>query len=220
MKQLSYWETGRYTFNEEAFSSISHGFGMVFAFVGTIILIGYAFLSGGFTHILSAAVYGSSLIVMYTASTLYHALPFQRVKEIFRVFDHCSIFLLIAGTYTPVCLIALGGTYGSLICLSMWILAIIGIALNCWNLNRMMKISVVLYILMGWALILTIHPLLEHLELGGLLLLLAGGLIYTVGVIFYLMKKHCYTHSIWHLFVLSGSVLHFLAILIYVLPLR
>lgn len=208
----------RYTVGEEVFNSVSHGVGALLAVVGASVIITLAACFGNLTAVLSSIVYGISLVILYTMSTLYHAFPFEKVKKVFRVFDHASIFILIAGTYTPCCLIALkGNPKGVWVTAIVWICAAAGIVMNSISLEKTEKLSLVLYVIMGWAIVLVIRDVVYALRGPAFWLLLAGGLAYTGGLVFYKLK-HKYMHSIWHLFVLAGSVLHYLCVVIYILP--
>lgn len=208
----------RYTVGEEVFNSVSHGVGALLSVIGASVIITLAACFGDLTAVLSSVVYGISLVILYTMSTLYHAFPFDKVKKVFRIFDHASIFILIAGTYTPCCLIALkGNTKGVWVAAVVWICAISGIVMNSISLEKTEKLSLVLYVIMGWAVVLVIKDIVKALWGPGFWLLLAGGLAYTGGIVFYKLK-HKYMHSIWHLFVLAGSVLHYLCVVIYILP--
>ncbi len=208
----------RYTVGEEIFNSISHGIGAVLGIAGTIVLIVFAAMNKSHIAMASSIIYGVSLIILYSMSTLYHAISNVKVKEIMRVFDHTSIFLLIAGSYTPFCLIALNGNAKAMVViLSVWICAIIGIICNSVNLEKAEKPSMVLYVAMGWAILAVIKDIVHVLPIAGFWLLFLGGVSYTGGLIFFGSKKR-YMHSIWHLFVLLGSVLHFICIAVYVMP--
>ena len=211
-------KTYKYTLGEEIFSAVSHGIGAVAAVAALVTMIFFAHFYGNGMGLLSAIIYGLTLILLYVMSTLYHSFTNAKVKKVFRIFDHCSIFLLIAGTYTPVLLVSIGGSLGFTLFSVIWGAAILGLVLNAVNLEKFAKISVLLYLIMGWAAVFAFKPLLESVDKGGLILFLAGGLAYTLGVIFYVLKKFRYMHSIWHLFVLAGSITHFLAVLLYVLP--
>ena len=157
-------------------------------------------------------IFGVSMILLYLISCLYHALPPSKGKQVFQVLDHCSIFLLILGTYTPVCLITVGGTFGLTIFAVNLSCGLLGIVLNAVSLKRWKKVSLVLYIVMGWLGVLAIPVILKNMSLGGVLLLLLGGIAYTVGVVFYRQKEKPYRHGIWHFFVLAGTVLQFMAV--------
>ncbi|MHC1695175.1 MAG: hemolysin III family protein [Eubacteriales bacterium] len=209
---------GRYTLGEEIFASVSHGVGIVFAISATTLLITGAVLFGDTMSVVSAAIYGFTLTLMYTMSTLYHAFPYPRVKAIFRIFDHCSIFLLIAGTYTPISLAGLRGTQGWILFAVNWGCAVIGIILNVISIKRFAKLSIVLYVIMGWMVFFTIRDVFAMLTLNGFIFLMAGGVFYMGGLIFYGLKKVRYTHAVWHLCVVAGSFMHFLCVLLYVLP--
>lgn len=208
----------RYTVGEEIFNSVSHGVGALLGVIGTVVLIVLSAVNGSALALGTSIVYGLSLIMLYTMSTLYHAIVSQKAKEILRIFDHTSIFLLIAGSYTPFCLVALeGNTRGLMVAVVVWICAIAGIVLNAVSLKKTEKIGMALYVIMGWSVIMVIKDVVAALPTPAFWLLLLGGLSYTGGIAFYAIKKK-YMHSIWHLFVLAGSVLHYLCIAIYVLP--
>ena len=208
----------RYTFGEEVFNSVSHGVGALLSVIGATVIVTLAACFGDMTAVLSCVIYGVSMVVLYTMSTLYHAFPFERVKEIFRIFDHTSIFILIAGTYTPFCLLALrGNPKGVWVAAVVWLCAIAGIVMNAISLEKTEKLSLVLYVVMGWAVVVVIKDIVNALWGPAFWLLLAGGLAYTGGLVFYKLK-YKYMHSIWHLFVFTGSLLHYLCVVIYVLP--
>lgn len=204
----------RYTLGEEIFNSVSHGVGALLAIAGTVVLIVISALYTDPWGVVSSAIYGGSLIILYTMSTLYHAITNEKAKHVMRVMDHVTIFLLIAGTYTPITLVPLRGTLGWVLFGFIWAAAIVGIVLNAIDLERYRKISVVCYIVMGWAIIFAIVPLIQSLSTLSLIFLLVGGILYSVGVIFYAIKKIRYFHSIWHLFTIGGSVFHYFAILV------
>lgn len=206
-----------YTLGEEIFNSVSHGVGVALACVGFGILIVLSALYGDAWAVSSSIVYSFSLFALYLASTLYHACPNRRVKGVLQVLDHCSIFLLIAGTYTPYTLITLRGALGWTLFGVVWGAAIVGVVLNAINVQKYSRISMVCYVAMGWVVVLAIRPLMASLAWNGLVLLALGGVFYTVGIVFYVIRRS-YMHSIWHLFVLAGSVCHYLSILLYVIP--
>jgi hemolysin III len=208
----------RYGFGDELASSVIHGIGIVLSIVGLAVLVAHTASYGTASDVLASAVYGSSLILLYTASTLYHSIRAESVRRMLRTLDHIAIFLLIAGTYTPFTLIALRGTWGWSLFGAVWSLALLGIALEMGLLKRYRRFAVLLYVAMGWVGIVAFRPLLAHLQTGGMVLLLAGGAAYTLGVPFYLWRKLPYHHSVWHFFVLAGSVLQFLAVFFYVVP--
>lgn len=206
-----------YTLGEEIFNSVSHGVGVALACVGFGILIVLSALYGDAWAVSSSIVYSFSLFALYLASTLYHACPNRRVKGVLQVLDHCSIFLLIAGTYTPYTLITLRGALGWTLFGVVWGAAIVGVVLNAIDVRKYSRISLACYVAMGWVVVLAIRPLMASLAWNGLVLLALGGVFYTVGIIFYVIRRS-YMHSIWHLFVLAGSVCHYLSILLYVIP--
>ncbi len=206
-----------YTLGEEIFNSVSHGVGVALACVGFGILIVLSALYGDAWAVSSSIVYSFSLFALYLASTLYHACPNRRVKGVLQVLDHCSIFLLIAGTYTPYTLITLRGALGWSLFAVVWGAAIVGVVLNAIDVQKYSRISMVCYVAMGWVVVLAIRPLMASLAWRGLVLLALGGVFYTVGIVFYVIRRS-YMHSIWHLFVLAGSVCHYLSILLYVIP--
>ena len=208
-----------YTLGEEVASSVIHGVGIVLGIAGLGVLTAFASLYGDAWHIVGCSVFGAALIVLYSTSTLYHSIPLPRVKAVLRTLDHSAIFLLIAGTYTPFLLVNLRGPWGWSLFAVIWGLALSGIALRVARGRRSTLLSLGLYIGMGWAVLVAIKPLLNSVAPGGLLLLLSGGLAYTSGVAFYVWKRLPYHHAIWHGFVLAGSILHFFAILFYVIPL-
>ena len=203
-----------YTKGEEIFNAVTHGIGSVLALMGTGALLA---LSNRHTWLIYL-IYGFSLVILYTMSTLYHSFPTEKVKRVFRVFDHASIFLLIAGSYTPFTLVLLGNTAkGPIICTIVWVTAILGIVLNAFSVDKFAKFSMLLYVAMGWAVVFAIGDVVRALPPAGFWLLLFGGISYTGGIIFYAWHRK-YMHGIWHLFVLTGSVLHYLCILFYVVP--
>ena len=209
----------RYGFAEEVASSVIHGIGIVLSIAGLAILVAFSALYGGGTRaVVASSVFGATLILLYTASTLYHSVPGGPAKQVFRTLDHIAIFLLIAGTYTPFTLLALPGAWGWGLFATIWTLAILGSAADLGMLKRYRKAAVIMYVLMGWVAVVAIEPLRENVQTGGLVLMFAGGVAYTAGVPFYVSRRMPYGHAIWHLFVLAGSVLHYLSILLYVIP--
>jgi len=201
----------------EKFNSISHLIGAVLAVVGTVTLIVLATQTGNPWKIVSCSIYGAMLLVLYTFSTLYHSIRGTRAKDVLRKFDHCSIYLLIAGTYTPFMLVTLRGAWGWSLFGVVWGLALIGIVQEIWLARGARIISLVIYVLMGWLALVAIMPLIKALSWNGFYWLAAGGLFYTVGIIFYATDhKWRHGHGVWHLFVLAGSICHFVAVLLYV----
>ena len=203
------------TLGEVIANAVSHGVGSLLAIAACVIVIVRAAFHSTAIGIVSACIYGASLVILYTFSSLYHSLTNRKAKSVFRIFDHCSIFLLILGTYTPICLWMLKGALG-------WVLfginafcSVLGIVLNSINLKKFQKLSMVLYILMGWSVIMSIKNVIAIIPFAGMMFLLIGGLLYTFGIIFYKMKRIKYMHFIWHLFVLGGSIVHYFFILFY-----
>ena len=200
---------------EEIASSVTHGIGLAASIIVLPFLITVAARDGDAWRITSAAIFGSSLILLYGASTLYHALPRSRAKRVFRILDHSAIYLLIAGTYTPFLLGPLRGGWGWSLFVVIWLLAIGGVVMKSTLGIRWVRLSTVVYLLMGWLGVVAVKPLLDRVSPPGLLWLLAGGLAYTFGVIFYAWGRLRYGHAIWHLFVATGSVCHVVAVLRY-----
>lgn len=197
---------------EELANTITHAVGVGFSIAGLVLLVVRAALYGDTWQVVSFSIYGSSLILLYLASTLYHGFRSPRLKEIFRVVDHAAIYLLIAGTYTPFLLVTIRGPWGWSLFGTIWGLALLGISFKIIFGPKYDILSTIFYLLMGWVVIIAIKPLLAALPLGGFLWLLAGGAAYSLGVIFYAWEKLPYNHAIWHGFVLSGSVFHFIAV--------
>lgn len=207
----------RQTTGEEIANSVSHAVGAALGLAGLAYLVTRAALAGGALRVVSFAVYGAALCALYLCSTLYHSLP-RRAKRVFQVFDHTSIYLLIAGTYTPFSLIGLGGAWGWSLFGVIWGLCLLGILFKCFFTGRYGYVSTLIYIAMGWTALVAVKPLFERLGPACLAWVLAGGLAYTFGVLFYAWKGLRFGHFIWHLFVLLGSLLHFLAITLFLLP--
>ncbi len=207
----------RQTPGEEIANSISHGLGALLAIAGMPILIVWATMHGDALSIVSASLYGSSLILLYLFSTLYHSITNQTGKRVLQVFDHSSIFILILGTYIPVTLGLLRGWLGWTLFGINAAVAVLGITLNAVSVRRFHKLSLVLYLLSGWSVLPAIKPVAALLDLPGFVLVLAGGLFYTIGVIFYRKEEVRYMHLVWHLFVLAGSLCHYFFVLFYCL---
>jgi len=207
-----------YSYREELANSITHGIGIVFAIGALVIMDVFAALFGDAWHIVSCTIFGATLIILYTASTLYHSIPIPKTKMLLRLIDHSAIFLLIAGTYTPFTLVNLRGPWGWSIFGTVWGIALLGVIFQVFLLRRWPLFSVGLYVGMGLIILVAIKPLGATLSPSGLKLLVAGGLAYIVGLIFYGWKRLPYSHAVWHLFVLAGSALHFFSVLFYVIP--
>jgi hemolysin III len=208
----------QFTLGEEIFHSITHGIGSGLSIAGLTLLVVLAVLNGDVYQIVSFSIFGASLVILYLSSTLYHGLQQPRAKQIFKVFDHSAIYLLIAGTYTPFLLVALRGTAGWTLLVIVWVIALIGITLKVLFIDRFQILSVISYLLMGWLCVFIFREMLISLPIAGIIWLAAGGVLYTVGVIFYAMQKTPYMHTIWHFFVLGGSICHYFAVLLFLAP--
>lgn len=206
-----------YSLAEEIANSISHGIGLLFGIVGLVLLLVQAAkINAGAMAITSYSLYGGSMILLFLASTLYHAVPCQRAKQWLKKFDHCAIYLLIAGTYTPFLLVGLKSPLAHGLMVVIWSLALLGIVFKLTIAHRFEILSLITYLAMGWLSLIVIYQLATRLSLGGVTLLALGGIIYSLGVIFYVSKRIPFNHAIWHGFVLGGSVCHFMAIYLYV----
>ncbi len=205
----------KYSLGEEIFSSVTHGVGTLMAIAATVLVIVMAAIHHNPMGVVGGAIYGATMIILYVMSTLYHSITNPTAKRVFRIFDHCSIFLLIAGTYTPYCLCTLWGNGGLGILIAIWTCAILGIVLNAIALDKFKNISLVFYVIMGLAILLKLPTLISFMPLGGLVFMCVAGAVYILGIIFYLLRIK-YMHSIWHLFVLGGSICFFFSILLYV----
>lgn len=200
-----------YTAIEEILNAFTHGLGVALSIVAIVLLI--LFSDKTPKTVACISVYTTTLFILYIISTLYHALPVNGAKKVFRVFDHCSIFLLIAGTYTPICLLMLDNTFGLILLSIVVSLCIFGTVLNCIDLKKYSKISMACYITIGWLVVIAMKPLLSVLSFTQIMYLFTGGVLYTLGAILYALGKNFkYVHSVWHLFVLSGSIMHFMLI--------
>lgn len=218
MKAQAVTAAGGYSIGEEIAHAVTHGIGALLSIAGLAVLVTYSALYGDEWHIVSSTIYGSTLILLYSASTLYHAIPKPDLKSLLQKIDHAAIFMLIAGTYTPFTLVNLRGEWGWSLFGIVWTIAIAGMVMELAVKKRRRWLSISLYLGLGWVIVVAIKPMLANVEPGGLLLLLLGGLSYSLGVIFYVWKTLVYHHAIWHVFVLAGSTLHFFAVLFYVLP--
>lgn len=203
---------------EEKLNAITHGVGAALALVGLVVLTAAASIHGTAWHIVSFSVFGTTLLLLYTASTLYHSARGRRLKRLFQRLDHTSIYLLIAGTYTPFALVALHGALGWTVFGIIWLLAVGGIVVEAFSRNRHEVLVTSFYLLMGWLSLFTIKPLVAALPGAAIAWLVVGGVLYSVGAVIYLLERIPYNHAVWHLFVLGGSAAHFVAVLFYVLP--
>lgn len=205
--------SAKYSVGEEIANSVSHGIGAIASATGLGFLIWLSVQYGDIWHIISSTIYGVSLVLLYSASTLYHAISAPRIKRVFQLIDHSMIFVLIAGTYTPFALVSLRGPWGWSLFAIIWGIALAGIILEVVQKERIKWLSLSLYLGMGWIAVIVIKPMLASVPSIGMLFLLAGGLSYSLGVVFYVRKQMMYHHAIWHVFVMAGSALHFCAVL-------
>jgi hemolysin III len=203
---------------EELVNSLTHGTGALLSAAGLGVLVFLTYRNGAMLPLVSCSIFGAALVLLYTASTLYHSVRSPRLKHIFKILDHSCIYLLIAGTYTPFTLVTLQGSWGWTLFGLIWVLAAAGIAFQVFFVYRFKILATIAYVLMGWLAVFAVKPLIDALPAGGFAWILAGGIVYTVGALFYLLKKLPYNHAIWHLFVLGGSTCHYVAVLLYVVP--
>lgn len=202
----------QYTPREELANALTHGLGLLLSIAGLVLLVTISALRSDAWAVTSTAIFGTTLVLLYTTSTLYHSFRRESLKRLLRKLDHAAIFLLIAGTYTPFLLISLRGAWGWSLFGVVWGLAVVGVALKFWFTGRFRLLSTLIYVGMGWLVIVAIRPLIHALPAGGLWLLFAGGFCYTGGAVFYLMKRVPYHHAVWHLWVLAGSACHWAAV--------
>lgn len=203
---------------DEVANSLTHGFGLVLSVIGFVFLVSLAVYKGDALHIASSVVYGASLVTLYAASTFYHSAVSPELKQRLQIVDHCCIYLLIAGSYTPFLLIVIRGSLGAGLLAFVWSLALFGIAMKVIFRKRFNIAGVVSYLVMGWIGIIVVQPFYTAAGLTALLLVLAGGVAYSLGVIFFAMRRVPYHHAIFHVFVLAGSIIHYMAIVLYVVP--
>lgn len=211
--------THTFSKGEEIANAITHGVGAVLSIPALVLLIVFSSLYGSAWHIVSFTIFGITMLLLYFSSTMVHALPVGKAKDLFEVFDHASIYLFIAGTYTPLLFIVVQGTLGWTLFGIVWGIATIGIVFKVFFVKKFLFLSTIFYILMGWLVIFAIRPIIMTLPQAGTVLLVSGGIFYTLGTVFYMWRGFKYHHAIWHLFVLIGTALHFFLILFYVLPL-
>ena len=203
---------------EEWLNALTHGVGAVVALAAGAVLITLASIYGDRWAVIGASVYSASLLLLYLASTLYHAVAHVPTKAKLKIFDHCMIYVLIAGTYTPFMLVNMRGPWGWSLFVTIWVLAIAGVVMKAFFIHRFRRLSTLVYVLMGWLCVVAVSEMIATIPFNGLMWLAVGGLCYTIGVIFYLWHRLPYHHAIWHLFVLGGSICHFFAVLFSVLP--
>lgn len=202
---------------EEIFNATTHGIGLLLGIAALTLLLVFACLHGSTLKVTTCAIYGAAIIFMFTASTFYHSFQGLRLKRFFKIIDHISIYFLIAATYTPIMLVKIGGAWGWSIFGVIWGLALFGTLFKVFFTGRFEAFSLSLYGVMGWLVLIALHPLIHALPLGGILWLVAGGLCYTLGILFYIIDtKYKFAHFLWHLLVLAGCICHFFAILLYV----
>lgn len=213
-------DTYTYSRREEVANAITHGIGAFLSIAALALLIVFASLFGTAWHVVSFTIYGVTMLLLYVSSTLVHSFPEGKVKDLFEIFDHASIYLFIAGTYTPFLFIVVRGSLGWTLFGVVWGIAISGVVFKAFFVKKFLFLSTLFYIAMGWLIVLAWNPLVETLATGGIVLLVAGGLLYTVGTVFYVWRGFPFHHAIWHMFVLAGSAAHFFAILLYVLPIN
>lgn len=209
----------QYTVGEEIANAVTHGVAALLSIAGLAVLVAFAVLYSGSPKVVAAvSIFGASMVFLYTASTLYHSIPNPRAKKVLQYLDHSMIYVLIAGSYTPFCLITLQGYTGIALLCAVWLIAIAGISLQAVLLHKADWINCLLYLSMGWLAVFVIDPLVSTLDSTGLALLVAGGLAYTVGVVFYIFERILFSHAIWHTFVFAGTTLQFFSVLFYVIP--
>ncbi|MDN4616590.1 hemolysin III family protein [Paenibacillus sp. PsM32] len=213
-------DTHTYSRKEEVANAVTHGIGAALSIAALVILIVFATLKGSPWHVVSFTIYGVSMLLLYISSTLVHGFRDGKAKDLFEIFDHSAIYLFIAGTYTPLMLIVVKGVLGWSIFGIVWGIAILGCAFKAYFVKRFLFMSTIFYILMGWLIVVAWEPLTTNMASGGIILLAIGGLMYTLGTIFYVWRGFPFHHAVWHLFVLAGSILHFFMILFYVLPIH
>lgn len=203
---------------EELLNGLTHGIGLLLSIAGFVFLLVLTINDGSVRNIAACSIYGVTLILLYTSSTLYHTARCLRRKRVFRIIDHASIYMFIAGTYTPFTVVSLGGGWGWSLLGIVWGLAAVGIVVKMFHTGQYVLISTFVYLVMGWLAAIAIVPLAENMGVGGVAWLLTGGVAYTVGTVFFLAKRLRFSHAVWHLFVLAGSACHYVAIVNFVLP--
>ncbi|AIQ53367.1 MULTISPECIES: PAQR family membrane homeostasis protein TrhA [Paenibacillus] len=212
--------TYTYSRREEVANAITHGIGTVLSVAALVLLVVYASLEGTAWHVVSFSIYGTTMLLLYLNSTLVHSLREGKAKDLFEFFDHSSIYLFIAGTYTPFLLVAIRGPLGWSLFGIVWGVALFGVAFKAFFVKKFLFMSTIFYIAMGWLIVIAWSPLSAAVAGGGMALLMTGGILYTLGTIFYVWRGFPFHHAVWHIFVLAGSVTHFFAVLIYLLPIR
>lgn len=203
---------------EELANTITHGFGLMLSVIGFVVLVVLASLRGDSMSVTGCVIYGLSLVILYAASTMYHSTTSPKLKRRLQIADHCGIYLLIAGSYTPFGLIILKGTLGQNLLIAIWVFALLGILAKLVLRHRFPAISVISYLVMGWIGVFAIQPLLEAIGLTAIALVIAGGVAYSLGVIFFAWHRIPHNHAIFHIFILAGSIFHYIAVVLYVVP--
>ncbi|MBU5673116.1 PAQR family membrane homeostasis protein TrhA [Paenibacillus brevis] len=210
--------THTYPRREEVANAITHGIGALLSVAALVLLIVFSSIKGTAWHVVSFTIYGVSMLLLYMSSTLVHSFKEGKVKDLFEIFDHSSIYIYIAGTYTPFMLVAVRGPLGWSLFGIVWGIALFGVLFKAFFTKRFLFMSTIFYVVMGWLIVIAWGPLSAAIPATGITLLITGGLMYTLGTVFYVWRAFPYHHAVWHLFVLGGSVTHFFAILLYLLP--
>ncbi|AKG04709.1 hemolysin D [Salimicrobium jeotgali] len=210
-------ETHIFSKKEELANAITHGIGAVLSIAMLVLLVTFSSFDGNVWTITSSAVYGATMLLLFLSSTLVHSFPQGKIKDLFEIFDHASIYLFIAGTYTPILLIALGGKLGWTLFGIVWGAAVVGVVFKIFFVKKFVVLSTLIYVLMGWMIVIAWDALTASLAPGGVIFLVAGGLAYTVGALFYVWRGFTHHHMIWHLFVLAGAILHFVTVFFYII---
>lgn len=213
-------KVNRFTLGEEVANAITHGIGLLLSIGGLVWLIIASALSGSAWHIVSFTIFGVTMVLLYTSSTLLHSLPDGKAKNVFEILDHSAIYFFIAGSYTPFLLVAIRGTLGWTLFGIVWGIAMAGTIFKVFFVKRFVIVSTGIYILMGWLIVLIFPALIDILPRNGIILLAIGGLLYTLGAVFYVWRFFKYHHMVWHLFVLAGTILHFFSVILYLLPIN
>ncbi|SDX35789.1 PAQR family membrane homeostasis protein TrhA [Salimicrobium album] len=210
-------ETHIFSKKEELANAITHGIGAVLSIAMLVLLVTFSSFDGNVWTITASAVYGATMLLLFLSSTLVHSFPQGKIKDLFEIFDHASIYLFIAGTYTPILLIALGGKLGWTLFGIVWGAALVGVVFKIFFVKKFVVLSTLIYVLMGWMIVIAWDALTASLAPGGVIFLVAGGLAYTVGALFYVWRGFTHHHMIWHLFVLAGAILHFVTVFFYII---
>ncbi|CAH0347265.1 hemolysin III family protein [Bacillus sp. CECT 9360] len=213
-------DTHVYSKKEELVNAITHGIGVLLSITALVFLIIFSAQEGSAWHVVAATIYGVSMLVLYTSSTLVHSFPPGKAKDIFEIFDHSAIYFFIAGTYTPFMLIVLNGALGWTLLGIVWGVALVGVVFKAFFVKKFLYLSTVLYIAMGWLIVVAWNPMAATIPAAGMQLLMVGGLLYTLGAVFYVWRGFPFHHAVWHLFVIGGTAAHFFAVLFYVLPIH